>query len=125
MDKASADKKVFALCADLCKTLTNSKRIEILEILRAGERSATELVDMLDINKANLSQHMSLLRQRRLVNTRREGQSIFYSIGNQNFLKGFDIIRGVLYEQMNEDSKILEHSRTQVKVSKPKQRKVA
>jgi len=108
------EKKVYQLHSELCKTLSHPKRLEILNLLRDGEKSAGELVSLTDSSKANLSQHLAVLRQRRIVSTRREGVNIFYRMANPKMIKACDIIREVLFEQLVEDDQmrqVMESSR--------------
>ncbi len=100
------EKKVYQLHSELCKTLSHARRLEILNLLRDGEKSAGELVSLTGSSKANLSQHLAVLRRRRIVSTRREGVNIFYRIANPKIIKACDIIREVLFEQLVEDDQM-------------------
>lgn len=62
------------------KILANSKRLEILNLLREQEMPVESLVKELGISKANVSQHLALLRQARLVTVHRVGLNAFYNI---------------------------------------------
>ncbi|MFQ5836084.1 MAG: ArsR/SmtB family transcription factor [bacterium] len=106
MKESPIEKKVYQLHSELCKTLSHPKRLEILNHLRDGEKSAGELVSLIGSSKANLSQHLAVLRQRRIVSTRREGVNIFYRIANPKIIKACDIIREVLFEQLVEDDQM-------------------
>jgi len=64
---------LFALHADICKTLAHPKRLQILHALRSGERSVAALRARLRISKTNLSQHLAILRGRNVVVSRRQG----------------------------------------------------
>ncbi len=66
--------------AQLLKALGNEKRLVILCLLVDAERSVNELQALLDLSQSALSQHLAVLRDDDLVRTRREGQSIVYSI---------------------------------------------
>ena len=66
--------------AETYKILANSKRLEILNLLREQEMSVEALVKELGINKANVSQHLALLRHARLVTVRRHGLNGYYKI---------------------------------------------
>ncbi|MDP2689948.1 MAG: metalloregulator ArsR/SmtB family transcription factor, partial [Deltaproteobacteria bacterium] len=57
-------KEIFELQAEICKTLANPKRLEIISALKDGELSVGDLVERLGITKANVSQHLAVLRQR-------------------------------------------------------------
>ncbi|MCW8876879.1 MAG: metalloregulator ArsR/SmtB family transcription factor [Kangiellaceae bacterium] len=62
------------------KALANVNRLMILCILSEGELSVSELNEMIDLSQSALSQHLAKLRADNLVNTRRESQTIYYSL---------------------------------------------
>lgn len=64
----------------LLKALANEKRLMILCLLVDAEHSVSELNALLDLSQSALSQHLAVLRDDGLVQTRREAQSIVYSI---------------------------------------------
>ena len=97
-----ADAKIFKLHAALCQTLANPVRLRILALLRDGEKSVNELARDLGVPQANISQHLSVLRERNVLSTRREGVSIYYKIAYPKIMKAGDLIREVLFEQMAE-----------------------
>ena len=66
--------------ARLLKALANEKRLLILCMLAEGERSVGELNTALDLSQSALSQHLAVLREEGLVDTRREAQTIYYSV---------------------------------------------
>lgn len=66
--------------AEIYKILANSKRLEILNLLREQEMSVEEIIKTLGISKANVSQHLRLLRFAHLVTVRREGLKAYYNI---------------------------------------------
>ncbi|MCL4417726.1 MAG: metalloregulator ArsR/SmtB family transcription factor [Actinobacteria bacterium] len=90
----------YNLHADICKTISNPNRQAILDIIRDGEMSVTELVNRTGISQANLSQHLAILRSKSVVSTRREGNNIFYSISNPKIIKAYDLISEVLQEML-------------------------
>jgi len=64
------------------KALANVNRLMILCILCEGELSVTELNELIDISQSALSQHLAKLRDDEIVTTRRESQTIYYSIAD-------------------------------------------
>ena len=66
--------------AGLMKALGNESRLVILCTLASGERSVGELNDIVPLSQSALSQHLAVLREQGLVQTRRESQTIFYSL---------------------------------------------
>jgi len=92
---------IFEMHAEICKVFTSSKRLEIINALRDGEKSVSELVDLLNIRQANLSQHLAILREKGVVTMRKEGQNIFYEVANPKILQACDLMREVLLEKLS------------------------
>ncbi len=88
----------YNLHAEICKTISNPNRQAILDSLRDGEMTVTELVNKTGISQANLSQHLSILRSKGVVNTRRDGNSIYYSISNVKIIQAYDLLTEVLQD---------------------------
>lgn len=66
--------------SELLAAMANEKRLMILCQLLDGEKSVSELAQLLDVRSSTISQHLALLRKDRLVATRREAQSLYYSL---------------------------------------------
>lgn len=66
--------------ANIYKILANPQRLKILNYLKLGEIGVEQLLKITGLSKANLSQHLALLRHAGLVQTRRDGQNIYYRI---------------------------------------------
>jgi len=99
--------KLFDLHADMCKVFSNAKRLEILNTLRDRELTASELIERTGISKANLSQHMSILKSKGVVTNRREGLNIYYRISNPKIIQACDLMREVLLEQLQEKGRMV------------------
>jgi len=97
------EKKLYEMQAELCKTLSNPKRLEILDILREKkEISVNELAEILEIPKANTSQHLAVLRQARVVNTRKDGINVYYSLRSERISEACAITRQILLDRLQD-----------------------
>ncbi len=92
--------QLYKLHASICHTLANPKRLEIIDPLRSGEMSVTELAEALGISQSNLSQHLAIMRQKGIVTTRREGLNVFYKLSNPKIVQACDLMRQVLLEHL-------------------------
>jgi len=99
--------KIFELHADVCKVFSNAKRLEVLNILRDKEMTASDLISKIGLSKANLSQHMSILKSKGVVVSRREGVNIYYRISNSKIIQACDLMREVLLEQLQEKGRMV------------------
>ena len=98
--------EIYELQADVCKIFSNAKRLEIINILKDGETSANELIERTGLSKANLSQHMAILKTRGVILTRREGVNLYYRIANPKIIQACNLMREVLAEQIQEKGRI-------------------
>ena len=94
------DPALFELHAEVCKIFSHAKRLRIIEALGNNELTVSELVERLGLPKANVSQHLAALRQRKVVDTRRAGLNVYYRIANPKIIKACDLMRQVLVEQL-------------------------
>lgn len=79
----SSDMRAYASdAAGLMKALGNESRLMILCVLAEGERSVSDLNTIVPLSQSALSQQLARLRQQCLVKTRRESQTIFYSLAD-------------------------------------------
>ena len=86
-DEVPIDPRRMAVAAgkacELMKTLGHKDRLMVLCHLSSGERSVGELAALLDIPQSPLSQHLARMRKESLVKTRRDAQTIYYSIASE------------------------------------------
>lgn len=100
---------ILLLHANICKTLANPKRLEIINALRDSELTATQLTEIIHISKANLSQHMKILIEKGVVLSRREGINVFYELSDPRIIKACDLMKEVLIKNLERNSKILKN----------------
>jgi len=93
--------------AEVCKTLANPKRIEIINLLREKELSVAELIKKTGLLKANLSQHLAVMRNKGILKAHKEGLTVYYCIANPKVVKACDLMREVLFEQIKERERAL------------------
>ncbi|MBP7336192.1 helix-turn-helix transcriptional regulator [Niveispirillum sp.] len=79
MDAMPLPVKTVAAAA-LLKAMGNERRLSILLHLSQGEKSVGELESLVGLSQSALSQHLAVLRQERMVRTRRQAQTIFYRL---------------------------------------------
>jgi ArsR family transcriptional regulator, virulence genes transcriptional regulator len=103
--RAPADKgcgpeelRLWEMQADICQTLANPKRLQILNLLQGQELSVGAMVSALKVAKANLSQHLSVMRQKGILVSRREGTAIYYRLATPRITEACKIMRQVLLE---------------------------
>jgi ArsR family transcriptional regulator len=94
--------------ADFFKALAHPARIRILEYLREGEKPAGDVLDALEMEQSNGSQHLAVLRNRGILVTRREGANVLYSVRDPRLFEILDLLRQYFYEHLTEMRTMLE-----------------
>lgn len=94
--------------ADFFKTLSHPARLAILDLLRDGEKSVTELTEMLEADQSTISQQLARLRRGNLVDARKEGTSVYYSVRDPMIFKLMDVAREIFSRQLVSHQELLQ-----------------
>ena len=89
------------LVSNMCMALNAPKRLMVIWALSNGAYSVNELSALLSSPASNVSQHLAILRTRGLVDTERQGNSIYYSLRHPKIVDAIDILRGVLRDEVS------------------------
>lgn len=81
--------------SDFFKALAHPLRISILDALREGELTVNEISQRFDVEPANASQQLAVLRNRNIVIARKEGASVYYSVSDKTLFKLLDVARDI------------------------------
>ena len=100
--------RIYAYHAEMCKVFSHPKRLELINILRDKEMSAGEIGEILNLSPANLSQHLAMMRERHILVSRKEGNTVNYRITNSRLLEAFDLLREILFEQIRQDAALIQ-----------------
>ena len=96
---APFDEAAFALHAELCKVLTDPKRLMLIDALRHDERCVGELAATIGMSLPNASQHLSVLRHAGLVAARREGTTVFYRLVEPRIADACDLVHQIIADR--------------------------
>ena len=98
--------EVLKLQAELCKSLSDAKRLQIIQELRAGERTVGELADIMSLKQSNTSQHLGVLRRIGIVMPRREGNVVYYSLADSKIAQACDLVHEVIAGQLERSRRL-------------------
>ena len=96
MANALMSPELLSLIAERFKALGEPARLEILNVLRDGEMTVTELADETELAQANLSKHLQLLHTLGFVTRRKEGLYVYYALADSDVFRLCDIMCGRL-----------------------------
>ena len=94
--------------AEIFQALAHPTRIAIVEALREGELPAGQLIEKLQLEQANASQHLAVLRSKRVVLNRKVGNQVFYSLRDPVLVEVLDILRRYFYSQLTGTMSMIE-----------------
>ena len=94
--------------ADIFQALAHPTRIAIVEALRDGELPAGQLIEKLQLEQANASQHLASLRSKMVLVNRKVGNQVFYSLRDPVLVEVLDILRRYFYSQLTGTMSMIE-----------------
>ena len=103
----------YRIHAELCKVLTDPKRLMILDALRHEERSVGDLADAIGVTLPNASQHLAMMRNAGLVAGRRAGTTVFYRLAEPTIVDACDIVQRIVARRVGPRSAPLPASRNE------------
>ncbi len=102
------DHPIYALKAEFFRILGHPARVRILELLREGERSVGHLQEALGLDSSGTSQHLGALRRQGLLESRREGTSVYYSVRDPRVFELLETARQILSASLADRQSLLD-----------------
>jgi DNA-binding transcriptional ArsR family regulator len=94
--------------AEFFKALAHPLRISILDALRDGERTVAEISEKFQVEPANASQQLAVLRNRNIILARKSGANVYYSVSDPTVFKLLDVAREIFNNHLIGVRSILE-----------------
>jgi DNA-binding transcriptional ArsR family regulator len=116
---------LYQMKAEFFKTLGHPVRIRVLELLSEREHAVSELLAAVEIEPANLSQHLAVLRRAGLVTTRKHGSAVHYSVTSPRVTELLAVARAILTGLLSGQIELLHDLRTTVSPVHPAPEDVA
>lgn len=104
--KNGIENQIFERQASICKAFAHPTRLHLLDLLGKGERGVGELQDALGITKANMSQHLAILKSAGVVVTRRNGKQVYASLAIPEVKQACHLIHQVLRTQIRKQHQL-------------------
>ena len=98
---------IYQVKAEFFKTLAHPARIRVLELLRDGDRTVGELIPEVGIEASHLSQQLGIMRRANLVQSRKDGATVVYSVGNPMIFELLDVAKQILTSSLAETRDLL------------------
>ena len=98
---------IYQVKAEFFKTLAHPARIRVLELLRDGDRTVGELIPEVGIEASHLSQQLGIMRRANLVQSRKDGATVVYSVSNPMIFELLDVAKKILTSSLAETRDLL------------------
>jgi DNA-binding transcriptional ArsR family regulator len=105
-DPNDVEAEVFERQARICKAFANATRLQMLDLLGKRDWAASDLQEQLGISKANLSQHVAILKAAGIVGTWRKGRQVYFSLVMPEVKSACRLIRDVLRAQVRNGQRL-------------------
>jgi DNA-binding transcriptional ArsR family regulator len=108
--------------ADIFKALGHPTRVVLVEFLSRGEMSVGQLCEKSGVEQANASQHLAVLRTKHIVETRKEGNQIFYRLRDPLLGEVLEKMREYFFKHLSEVTEMLREEKKLAKRSRSEAR---
>jgi ArsR family transcriptional regulator len=98
---------IYQVKAEFFKALGHPARIRVLEVLREGERPVSELIPEVGIESSHLSQQLGIMRRANLVQARKDGSIVVYSVANPMLFELLDVAKAILTSSLADTRDLL------------------
>lgn len=98
---------VYQIKAEFFRVLGHPVRVRILELLRDGERTVGDLQLQLQMDSSGTSQHLGALRKQGILDSRREGTSVYYSVRDPRIFQLLEVARQILNTSLSQSQAVL------------------
>lgn len=105
---AYPNRKLFEFRAEVLRAMAHPTRLAIVDFLKDGEKCVCNIIDYLGEKQSNVSKHLSILRNAGIVDTRKEGLNVYYSLKIPCALNFFCCVDDILSKNLEENRKVLE-----------------
>ena len=91
---------LYRMQAEMCKALAHPARLEIIDLIADKELAVSQLLEVMNLAKANLSQHLGVLRRAGILADRREGVKVYYPLSHPQLAEACRLVRETLVRQL-------------------------
>jgi ArsR family transcriptional regulator len=105
---APVTRPIYQVKAEFFKTLAHPARIRVLELLRQGERSVSQLIPAVGLEPSHLSQQLGVLRRANIVQARKEGSAVFYSVTDERIFELLEVAKRIITGTLTATQELLD-----------------
>ena len=96
------------LVSNVFKALAHPTRIKIIKLLKDGELCVCEILPKIDSEQSNTSQHLNVMKNQGIVESRKDGSKVIYCIKNREVYEMIKLAEAIILRQMEETKRTLQ-----------------
>ena len=104
---AITEEEAVLLHRYICEGVGDPKRLRLLYLVAERPRNVTELTEILEVSQPTVSHHLRILRDRGLVEARKEGTTVYYSLSHPRILEALDMMRAIVAQFLADGAQVL------------------
>lgn len=98
------------LIANIFKALSHPTRVKIIKLLKGGSLCVCEILPKIELEQSNTSQHLAILRNQGILDTRKDGTMVFYEVKSPEVLEMINLAEHMIIRQVEEARSLVEES---------------
>ncbi len=91
----------------ICEGVGDPKRLMIIYLVSDRPYNVTELTEILNVSQPTVSHHLRILRERGIVTARRDGTTIYYTLGDERIIQALELMRGFVVSKVEQDASLV------------------
>ncbi len=91
----------------ICEGVGDPKRLMIIYLVAERPYNVTELTELLNVSQPTVSHHLRILRDRGIVEPRREGNTIYYTLGDTRIIEALELMRNFVISKVEQDASLV------------------
>ena len=108
----TAPSPIYEMYADIFRALGHPTRVQIVRYLKDGEHAVSSIVAAVGAEQSNVSRHLSVLKQARVLTSRKEGLKVFYKLSSPGLVEAVDrilsCVRDIVRLHLHMDASLVE-----------------
>jgi len=92
----------------ICEGVGDPKRLMIIYLVAERPYNVTELTDLLNVSQPTVSHHLRILRDRGIVEARRECTTIYYTLGDPRIIQALELLRYFVVDKLEQDANVVQ-----------------
>ena len=107
VNNLTLSQEINQLHANICSAISEPNRILLLYAIQEQARNVNSLAEAVEISQSAASRHLTVLKERGLIKSHRDGVNVIYTLVDARLIQALDLLRDVLFDRLESSSDLL------------------